>query len=104
MCNTHVYKFILKPNNSHNALNAMAAMMKNAWCSIPNPIRLHTHSKVAVKAAKVASPPGTDRVASLAKPHPKVRMGVLAPRDNALLGCILRMRQSNNGVLQSVPS
>ena len=54
--------------------------------STTNPIRLQTHSKIAVKAAKAASPSGQDRVARV------------------LLGCILRMRQSNNGVLQGIPS
>ena len=49
--------------------------------STPNPIRLQTHSKVAVKAAKVVSP--TARVAR---------------------ALVVRMRQSNNGVLQGVPS
>ena len=41
-------------------------MMKSVWLVLatPNPIRLQTHSKVAVKAAKAASPSEpTDRVA-----------------------------------------
>ena len=56
MCNTRV-KFILKPNNPSNALNATGGYdEKRMVSSTPSPIRLQTHSKVEVKAAKAASP------------------------------------------------
>ena len=53
----------MKPNNPSNALNVTGSYdEKRMVSSTPNPIRLQTHSRVAVKVAKAASPSGVSRI------------------------------------------